>query len=102
MSSSNESTDCCARGSGVGRPDNPPGQPALSARLGTWATFYDAMVARLPHYALPDGDYEDTRPLVNLTTADGLPDDRVRAVAVDGDGNKWVATPLGAMVYAGR
>ena len=41
-------------------------------------------------------------PLVNLTTADGLPDDRVRAVAVDGDGNKWVATPLGAMVYAGR
>lgn len=70
MSSSDESIDCCARGSGVGRPDNPPGQPALSARLGTWATFYDAMVARLPHYALPDGDYEDTRPLVNLTTRD--------------------------------
>mgnify|MGYP003881716325 CR=1 FL=1 len=42
------------------------------------------------------------QPLLNLTTNDGLVDNRVRAVTVDGNGDKWLATPLGASVYAGR
>lgn len=42
------------------------------------------------------------RPLVNITTADGLLDNRIRAVAIDANGDKWLGTPLGATVYAGR
>lgn len=47
---------------------NRPGQPALAYRIGTHASFFQRMLARLPREALPDGDFAHTRPLAALTT----------------------------------
>ncbi|QSQ27582.1 putative baseplate assembly protein [Pyxidicoccus parkwayensis] len=47
---------------------NRPGQPALAYRIGTHASFFHRMLARLPREALPDGDFAHTRPLAALTT----------------------------------
>ncbi len=52
---------------------NPPGQSALSYRIGTHGTLLARMQARLHQWTLPDGDHADTRPLAALTTR--APDD---------------------------
>lgn len=50
--------------------DNPPGQPALRYRTGTWATFRAAMVARLPLQTVPPDRADGARPLQALTARD--------------------------------
>ncbi len=50
--------------------NNRPGLPALSYRVGTYATFLRRMIAELGRYSLPDGDFAETRPLLALTTRD--------------------------------
>jgi hypothetical protein len=50
--------------------DNPPGQPALRHRTGTWATFRAAMIARLPGQTVPPDDPRGPRPLAALTARD--------------------------------
>jgi predicted phage baseplate assembly protein len=50
--------------------DNPPGQPALRYRAGTWATFRAAMIARLPGQTVPPDDPAGARPLAALTARD--------------------------------
>ncbi|MEZ4295098.1 MAG: putative baseplate assembly protein [Polyangiaceae bacterium] len=50
--------------------ENPPGQPALRYRTGTWATFRAAMVAQLPHQKVVLGPGEESRPLQALTSRD--------------------------------
>ncbi|WP_199746995.1 putative baseplate assembly protein [Corallococcus sp. AB049A] len=47
---------------------NRPGQRALAYRIGTHASFFQRMLARLPREALPDGDFAGSRPLAALTT----------------------------------
>ncbi|WP_437768975.1 putative baseplate assembly protein [Sorangium sp. So ce281] len=50
--------------------DNPPGQPTLRYRTGTWATFRAAMVARLPLQTVPPDRGDGARPLQALTARD--------------------------------
>jgi hypothetical protein len=50
---------------------NRPGQPALASRLGTHATFWRAMLARMASQTIPDGPHQDARPLVALATRAG-------------------------------
>lgn len=59
---------CCPLPVALGRPTQPPGQPRLEARIGTWATWRAAMIDRLARYELPDGEHAGTRPLARLTT----------------------------------
>ena len=47
---------------------NRPGLPALSYRIGTYATFLRRMTNRIAGYTLPDGDHAGDRPLSGLTT----------------------------------
>jgi predicted phage baseplate assembly protein len=53
--------------------DNRPGLTALAWRAGTYAAFFARMKARLPSYAIVDGDGAGQRPLVDLGTR--APDD---------------------------
>jgi predicted phage baseplate assembly protein len=65
---------CCADALSDDAPlDNRPGLPALAWRVGTYETFFARMKARLPAYALLDGDGAGQRPLVDLGTRQ--PDD---------------------------
>lgn len=59
---------CCETGAAAPGTVNRPGLPALRYRAGTWATFLDTMIARLPAHALPSGENRGTRPLAALTT----------------------------------
>ncbi len=52
---------------------NRPGLPALSYRVGTYATFLRRMSNSLGGYTLPDGDHAGERPLSDLATR--APDD---------------------------
>lgn len=62
------SDPCCADGHATERA-NPPGQPTLRYRLGTWHTFRRAMVDALPAQVVPpDGGDDAPRPLAALTT----------------------------------
>ena len=47
---------------------NRPGLPALSYRVGTYATFLRRMSNKLGRYTLPDGDNAGERPLADLAT----------------------------------
>ncbi len=47
---------------------NRPGLPALSYRVGTYATFLRRMSNSLGRYTLPDGEHAGERPLVDLAT----------------------------------
>lgn len=64
----------CANTAGVaGAQPHPPGRSALCCRAGSYATFYDTMLARLPQLTIdvpsPNGSGTDTlRPLARLTT----------------------------------
>lgn len=49
---------------------NPPGQPSVRYRVGTWASFRAAMVARLPLQQVPPGAPTGDRPLAALTSRD--------------------------------
>lgn len=62
------STDCCE----PAKPEreNPPGQPSLRHRTGTWATFRAAMVAKLPLQTVPPDRADGARPLQALTARD--------------------------------
>jgi predicted phage baseplate assembly protein len=63
------STCGCCDGEHI-EPDiyNRPGQPALSYRVGTHATFLRRMLAQLARQAIPDGPNQGSRPLANLGT----------------------------------
>jgi hypothetical protein len=69
-----QSCGCCA-GIQIITPEteaNPPGLSALRYRVGTYATFYETMLARLSSLSLsipsPDGSAQTIRPLQQLTT----------------------------------
>jgi Baseplate J-like protein len=72
------SADCgCCSGIAVAVPAsevNPPGQSALRYRVGTYATFYETMVARLSGFKLTiadaSGNAQTLTPLTALTTRD--------------------------------
>lgn len=78
MTCSCGSPDCgCCAGITVAVPAsevNPPGQSALSYRVGTYATFYETMVARLSGFKLTitdsSGNPQTLTPLTALTTRD--------------------------------
>ncbi len=59
---------CCAAPSLAGTTVNRPGLPALRYRIGSYATFFRCMLARLPLQEVPGGESEGTRPLQALTT----------------------------------
>lgn len=59
---------CCTDDPVVERA-NPPGQPTLRYRIGTWHTFRRAMLDALPAQVVPpDGGSDGPRPLAALTT----------------------------------
>src|SRR5215467_1611966 len=55
-----------------GRITNPPGQASIAFRSGTYDTFFQAMIARLPLQEVPDPRQPGValRPLMQLTTRD--------------------------------
>jgi hypothetical protein len=57
---------------GDGRITNPPGQASIAYRSGTYDTFFQAMIARLPLQEVPDPRQPGValRPLMQLTTRD--------------------------------
>ena len=69
---SNELNTCNCCENGIHQPElyNPPGQEALRYRIGVHSSFLRRMLARLGVETIPDGDYQDDRPLRDLTTRD--------------------------------
>lgn len=59
---------CCEAAPTAPSTVNRAGLPTLRYRVGTWATFIEAMIARLPAHTLEAGDNRGTRPLGALTT----------------------------------
>jgi len=59
---------CCEAELATPSVKNPPGQPALSYRIGVHGSFLRRMIARLPKQRIPDGDNQELRPLAALTT----------------------------------
>lgn len=64
---------CCQGARPVPPHYNPPGQPELSYRIGTYSTILARLQARLHAWELPEGDHAGQRPLAALTTR--APDD---------------------------
>ncbi|HLV22134.1 MAG TPA: hypothetical protein VKZ49_14675, partial [Polyangiaceae bacterium] len=59
---------CCTSNSTPSR-ENPPGQPLLQTRVGTWSGFRRRMIGALSTQIVPpDGAPTDPRPLRALTT----------------------------------
>lgn len=58
---------------------------------GLWVSSFGNGVA----YRAPDGSFQ------YFTTADGLPDDRSRDLAIDVDGSVWIATEAGLVRFRG-
>ena len=64
---------CCEDESEQPELYSPPGQSALSYRIGVHSSFLRRMLARLGSETIPDGDHAGQRPLRDLTTRN--PDD---------------------------
>ncbi|WP_394829211.1 hypothetical protein [Pendulispora albinea] len=63
---------CCRQTDAVAAPAiaNAPGQPALRVRVGTYGSFFEAMIRRLPLFDLAPPGSPPNRPLAALTTRD--------------------------------
>ena len=59
---------CCATDPPLAEPQNRPGLPALSYRLGTYAVFFEQLLDGISGAVLPDGPNQGGRPLAALTT----------------------------------
>ena len=68
MSEQLDNCGCCEPAPEPSPIYNRPGLPALSYRLGTYATFLRRMANKLARYPLPDGDHAGDRPLADLAT----------------------------------
>lgn len=59
---------CCASTKDDLSHRNPPGRDEIAYRMGTHSSFKHRMLRYLPKEQIPDGDYENERPLSKLTT----------------------------------
>src|SRR5262245_33419599 len=62
---------CCEGLPPPSAPENRPGLPTLTYRIGTHATFLRHLLARLPVQTVPPDDPNGTRPLAALTSRAG-------------------------------
>lgn len=68
MSEQLDNCGCCEPAPEPSPIYNRPGLPALSYRVGTYATFLRGMSNSLGRYTLPDGEHAGDRPLADLAT----------------------------------